>query len=318
MYSFRLFLAVSSLMLLTQRITSVSMDLQERRVILTFNASSKNKSCEMLLPLISYILNFTTLLGGPLCPYSRFMSHMEDIRLNPPPNPVGVVLLKLKQVFLLEFFRYCLVCFLKYNTYNPSNSSILFGILWVWGLAVVLRIQYYSHWRMSECLNNAAGFGFWENSPGDPPDWSRLSDGDIWTTEASSRISEFARRWNATTALWLRRLVYTRCKRFPLFMTFGFSLWWHGLHLGHFVGMLTWAAMVKADYHIHRHLCAKLSSTWRKILTCLSWINTQMTVACIVTAVEIRNTSSLRLLSATYIGLFPLFNIILLFILKLN
>ncbi len=306
-------------MLLTQRITSVSMDLQEKQVTLTLHASSKRKSCVMLLPLISYILNFTTLLGGPLCSYSRFVSLMEGISINPPLNPLGVVFLKLMQVLLLELVRYCLVYFLKHNTYDPSNSITLYGVLWVWGLAVVLRIQYYSHWRISECLNNAAGFGFWENPSGDPQDWSRLSDGDFWTIEASSRMSEFTRRWNATTASWLRRLVYIRCKHFPLFMTFGFSLWWHGLHLGHFVGMLTWAATVKADYHIHRYLCPKQSSTWRKMYTCLSWINTQMIIACIVIAVELRNMSGLRLLSITHIGLFPLFNIILHFILlKLN
>lgn len=287
--------------------------------MLTFNASSKRKACVMLLPLISYTLNFTTLLGGPLCSYSRFVSLMAGIRLNPPPNPQGVVFLKLIQVLLLECLRYCLVYFLKHNIYDPYNSIFLYGILWVWGMAVVLRMQYYSHWRISECLNNAAGFGFWENAPGCSPDWSRLSDGDFWTTEASSRISEFARRWNTTTASWLRRLIYMRCKHFPLFMTFGFSLWWHGLHLGHFVGILTWAATVKADYHIHGHLHRRLSSTWRKTYTCLSWINTQMIVACIVIAVELRNMSGLRLLSTTYIGLFPLCNIILLFILlKLN
>lgn len=317
--SFRLFLAVSSLMLLTQRITSVSMDLQEKRVMLTCNASSKRKACVMLLPLVSYVLNFTTLLGGPLCSYSRFVSLMEDIRLNPPPNSLGVVFLKLMQVLLLQCLRYCLVYFLKHNSHDPSNSIILHGALRVWGLAAVLRIQYYSHWKISECLNNAAGFGFWDSSPGGSPDWSRLSDGDIWTIEASSRMSEFSRRWNATTASWLRRLVYMRCKRFPLYMTFGFSLWWHGLHLGHFVGILTWAATVHADYHIHRHLCPKPSSTWKTIYTCLSWANTQMIVSCVVIAVEFRNMSGLRLLCATSISFFPLLNIILLFILlKLN
>ncbi|XP_034728175.1 ghrelin O-acyltransferase [Etheostoma cragini] len=317
--SIRLFVAVSSLMLLTQRMTSVSMDLQEKRVLQAFKALSIRKTCVMLLPFISYILNFTTMLGGPLCSYSQFVSLMAGISFNHSPHPLGVVFLKLMQVLLLEWVRYCLVYFLKHNTYDPSNSINLYGILWVWGLAVVLRIQYYSHWRISESLNNAAGFGYWDNGPGDSPDWSRLSDGDFWTIEALVRMSEFARRWNATTALWLRRLVYRRCKRFPLFMTFSFSVLWHGCHLGHFVGFFTWAATVKADYHIHRHLCPKPSSTWRKIYTCLSWINTQMIVACIVIAVELRNMSGLRLLSITYIGLFPLFNIILPFIfIKLN
>lgn len=273
----------------------------------------------MLLPLISYVLNFTTLLGGPLCSYSRFVSLMADIRPNPPPNPLGVVFLKGLQVFLLQCLRYCLVFLIKHNSTYPSNSTMLHSTLWVWGLAVVLRIQYYSHWKISECLNNAAGFGYWDSPAEGSPDWSRLSDGDIWTIEASSRMSQFARRWNATTASWLRRLVYMRCKHFPLYTTFIFSLWWHGLHLGHSVGFLTWAATVHADYHIDKYLSPKLSSTWKKIYTCFSWINTQMMVSCIVIAVELRNTSGLRLLVTTPVSVFPLLNIILLFILlKLN
>uniref|UniRef100_UPI003AAB8097 ghrelin O-acyltransferase n=1 Tax=Centroberyx gerrardi TaxID=166262 RepID=UPI003AAB8097 len=314
--SIRLFLAVSSLMLLTQRITSVSLDLQEERAVLPPDASPHRKRWVLLLPLSSYVLNFTTLLGGPLCSYSQFVSLIEGISLSPPPNPLGVVSLKVMQVLLLEWVRYCLVYYMQHHASDPSNSGVLCGVLWLWGLAAVLRIRYYSHWRISECLNNAAGFGFWADFSGSSPNWSGLSDGDLWTIETSSRVSEFARRWNATTASWLRRLVFLRCKTFPLLMTFGFSVWWHGLHLGHFVGFLGWAAAVKADYQIHRYLHPKLTSTWRKLLyTCISWINTQMIITCVVVAVELRDMSGLRLLSVTYLGLFPLFNIILLFIL---
>ncbi|XP_047446863.1 ghrelin O-acyltransferase [Mugil cephalus] len=314
----RLFLAVSSSMLLTQRITSVSMDLQEERVTIICDVSSKRKASVMLLPLISYILSFTTLLGGPLCSYRRFVSVMEGLDLRSPTNPVGVVVLKLMQVLMLEWVKCCLVYFLKHNPYDPFNSGILYGVFWTWCLALVCRIRYYSHWKISEGLNNAAGFGLWQKSPGISPEWRELSDGDFWTTEASSRVSEFARRWNFTTASWLRRLVYIKCKHFPLLMTFGFSLWWHGLHLGHFLGFLTWAATVEAGYRINQYMCPKHSQKWRKIYTLLSWVNTQMIITCIVITVELRNMSGLRLLSSTYIALFPLVNFILLFILKLN
>lgn len=308
---FRVFLAVSSLMLLTQRITSLSMDLQEKRVNLTCHSSWK-EACVTLLPLISYILSFTTLLGGPLYSYSYFVSQMELIRFNPAPSPLRAVLLKLIQVLMLQCLRCFLLFLLKYHPYNSSDSTFSFGALWVLGLGAALRIQYYSHWKISECLNNAAGFGFGDDPPGEQ---SKLSDGDIWTIESSTCMSEFARRWNATTASWLRRLVYMRCKRFPLYMTFGFSLWWHGLHLGHFVGFLTWAAAVHADYHIHRHSSPNLSPTWRKVYTCLSWANTQIIISCIVIVVEFRNISGLRLVFSTSLGLVPLCNIILLFIL---
>ncbi|KAM4615795.1 ghrelin O-acyltransferase [Polymixia lowei] len=300
--SIRLFTAVSSLMLLTQRITSVSMDLQEGRLNLPSEASPQRRGWIQLLPLCSYVLNFTTLLGGPLFSYSHFVLFIKGVGLGHPPNPPGAVYLKMLQVLSLECVRYGLIYFLKSHSYDPSSSGVLSGVLWLWCLAVVLRIQYYSHWRMSECLNNAAGLGFWASSSGNPPEWSGLSDGDLWTTETSVRVSEFARRWNATTASWLRRLVFRRCKSFPLFMTFGFSVWWHGLHLGQLVGFFGWAAAVKADYWIHRYLCPKLTSTWKKRLyTCFSWTNTQMIITCVVVMVELRDLSSLRLLSVTHL-----------------
>ncbi|KAM4577081.1 LOW QUALITY PROTEIN: ghrelin O-acyltransferase [Odontesthes bonariensis] len=222
---------------------------------------------------------------------------VEEINLRPPPSPLRVVLLKQVQVLMLEWVRCGLICFLKHNAHEPLHSPILFDVLWIW-------------------CNNAAGLGFQENSSGDScAGWRGLSGGDFWSTEASSHISESARRWNVTTALWLQRLVYKRCKHFPLFMSFSFSLWWHGVHLGHFVGFLTWAGTVKADHHMHRYVGSKFKPTWRKLYTFLSWINTQMIVTCIVITVDLRNTTGLRLLSSTVIGVFPLVNLILLFIL---
>lgn len=295
-------------MLLTQRLTSLSLDLLDKRVILTFNSSWT----ATLLPLMGYLCSFTTLLGGPLCSYSRFVSQMEEMELKPSPNPLGVVLSKLAQVFALQCLRYFFVVLLKRNPFNPSDSTFMHGILWVWGLGLVLRIQYYSHWKISECLNNSAGFGFDDGPTGEP---NMFSDGDIRTVELSTCMSEFARRWNATTASWLRRLVYTRCKRFPLYTTFGFSLWWHGLHFGHFVGFLTWAVTVHADYHIRRCLSSNSCALLRRVRTCLAWINTQMVISCVVVAVEFRTPSALRVLFSTSICLAPLCNIILLIIL---
>lgn len=295
-------------MLLTQRITSLSLDLLEKRVNLTLNSSWT----VTLLPLIAYLCGFTTLLGGPLWSYGHFVSQIEKMELNSSPNPLGIVLLKLTQVLALQCLRYFFVVLLSHNPFNPSDSTFMHGILWVWGVGVVLRIQYYSHWKISECVNNSAGFGFDDSPTGEP---STFSDGDIWTIESSTCLSEFARRWNATTASWLRRLVYTRCKRFPLYMTFGFSLWWHGLHLGHFVGFLTWAVTVHADYHIHRFLSSNSCAMLRKVCTCLGWINTQMVMSCIVVAVEFRTLSALRVIFSSSIGFAPLCNIILLIIL---
>ncbi|CAB1319541.1 unnamed protein product [Coregonus sp. 'balchen'] len=109
----------------------------------------------VFLPLISYALNFTVLLGGPLSSFDQFVCFVEQITISPPPQPLGVISYNTFQA------RSYLTRLLRDNasSLSVSNSNnVLTDVLWIWGLAVVLRIRYYSHWRIS--LNNAAGLGF--------------------------------------------------------------------------------------------------------------------------------------------------------------
>ncbi|CAL8327062.1 unnamed protein product [Arctogadus glacialis] len=287
----RALVAVSSLMLLTQRVTSVSMDLQEGRIRLPPGGAA---SCPLfLLSLCSYVLSFPTLLGGPLYPYSRFVGCVEGSGPGAPPLPLGAVSLKLLQVLLLEGVRAGLLRGLPGPGPAAAAAAAAAGgpagaCLCLWGAALALRLRYYSHWGVSEGLNLAAGFG--------PrgPDRAGLSDGDPWTTEASPRVSEFARRWNATTAAWLRRLVFRRGGRCPLLLTFGFSAWWHGLRPGQAAGFLGWGLAVRADHALHRHVGAALSSRWgRGLYAGLSWAHTQAVITWVVLLVEARGAAPL-------------------------
>ncbi|XP_076127507.1 membrane-bound ghrelin O-acyltransferase mboat4 [Alosa pseudoharengus] len=280
----RFLLMLSSLMLLTQRVTSVSMDLEEGKVILYPRFKGRIYASH-LLPYTCYTLSFVCLLGGPLCPYGHFVSFVQNIQQNPPPSPLNRVSLRLLWVFILEVIKYVLIFFLKASSVNLNFFS---GLLWMWSLSLVLKITYYSHWALSECLNNAIGLGFCGNHLTGFQCWNSLSDGELWTTETSCRLSEFTRRWNGTTAAWLRRLIYQRCQTFPLGLTFGFSALWHGLHPGQVKGFFFWAVSVKADYQLHNHLSPRLTSPWiRKVYRCLSWIQTQMVMACVIITIEL-------------------------------
>lgn len=300
-------------MLLTQRVTSVSMDLQEGQLKLPPEAAKSR--LHFLLSLSSYVLNFTTLLGGPLYPYNQFVGCVEGLgscRPLPQALPLGMVSVKALQVMLFEGLRYALLYCLMSHSAAAAASDVgpVREFLWVWGLALSLRMRYYSHWKISECLNIAAGFCV----PQADSASLLLSDGDPWTTEGSTRVSEFARRWNATTAAWLRRLVFCRCKSCPVLMTFGFSAWWHGLNPGQLVGFLSWAVAVKADYGLHRNVGAALTSSWVKSLYAgLSWVHTQIVITCVVLLVELRSVSALKFLPLMYLVAFPLFNMALFF-----
>ena len=293
-------MAVSSLMLLTQRVTSVSMDLKEGRIRLPHGGTASWP--RFLLSLCSYVLSFPTLVGGPLYPYSHFVGCVEGMGSRPPPLPLGTVSVKVLQVLLLEGVRSGLLRCLQVHVAGAAAWPVG-ECLWLWGVALSLRMRYYSHWGISEGLNLAAGFGL------QGPDPRGLSDGDPWTTEASTRVSEFARRWNATTAAWLRRLVFRRGGPCPLLLTFGFSAWWHGLRPGQAAGFLSWALAVRADHGLHRYVGAELTSRWARWLYAgLGWAHTQVVITWVVLLVESRSVSPLRVWSSMSVLLFPLLN----------
>ncbi|XP_072521145.1 ghrelin O-acyltransferase [Salminus brasiliensis] len=312
---FRLLLATSALMLLSQRVTSVSMDLQDRKVSKPFGRTFKSQVCS-LIPFLSYTLYFPALLGGPLCPFKSYVNFMEQINTWPPPSPVAIMLWKIFQVVVLLTLKYLLSSFLQSSIVGLSSPHESPGFLWIWIFSLVLRLNYYAHWKMSECLNNAAGLGFWGCRSNGGVLWDGLSDGDPRKIESSTRISVFARRWNGTTSAWLRRLVFQRCGRAPLFVTFGFSALWHGLYPGQVVGFLGWAVAVKGDYKLHSYLQPRLTRTWTKgLYACLSWAYTQIVIACVVCATELQSFEAVMLLCATRVAVVPLASVVILFVL---
>lgn len=303
---------MSALMLLSQRVTSVSMDLQEGKVIRHYRKSPQSQVLS-LVPFMSYTLYFPALLGGPLCPFVTFVNFVEQLSVKPPPSPLKVLPWKMLQVLLLLGLKFLLTSFLQSSTFSLSSSPCT---LWIWIFSLVLRLNYYVHWKISECVNNAAGLGFSGYSTTGGALWNGLSDGDAFEIESSSNVSAFARLWNRTTAGWLRRLVFQRCSRMPVLMTFSFSALWHGLYPGQVAGFLGWAVAVIGDHKLHKHLSPRLTTAWRKCLyTCLSWLYTQMVITCVVVATELQSLEALKLFCTTHIALFPLASIFILFIL---
>lgn len=287
---------MSALMLFSQRITSVSMDLQDGKVIRNDEKNHQSRSF-FLIPLSSYILNFLALLGGPLCSFNTYVTFVEQISINPPPSPFAILPRKLLHVLVLLGIKHLLTILLQSNMFILTSSP---DILRIWIFSLVLRLNYYAHWKISQCLNNAAGLGFTGYGPNGQTLWDGLSDGNAWTIESSKRISEFARRWNGTTASWLRRLVFQRCRRMPVLMTFSFSALWHGLYPGQVIGFLVWAIAVLGDYRSYKLLRSNVKKGWRKCLySCLSWIYTQIIISYVVLAIELQTFEAVMLFSTT-------------------
>ncbi|XP_043095205.1 ghrelin O-acyltransferase isoform X2 [Puntigrus tetrazona] len=311
----RLLLATSALMLMTQRVSSLSLDLQEGTVTSPFQSGSRDLF--VLIPFLSYSLNFPALLGGPHSSFNTFVESVKQMSVTSPLSLyLGRLASKMLQVVVLVWIKYLLKELLKLNVFIVNSPCICQNIIWIWILSLQLKMNYYAHWKVSECVNNAAGIGFHGYSHSGKSSWDGFSDGSPWVTEASSRPSVFARQWNRTTAAWLRRMVFKRSNRSPLFMTFGFSAWWHGLHPGQILGFFIWAVTVQGDYKMHHFLLPKLTSKWRKWLyVCLNWAYTQLTISCVVVCVELQSLESVKLLWSSYIAVFPLLSVLMITIL---
>ncbi|NWQ78243.1 MBOA4 acyltransferase, partial [Columbina picui] len=282
--------ALSAIMLLTQKATSLALDIHEGLVSL----QQGRGLLQRVLPLCSYLLFFPALLGGPLCSFSRFQAQAESS--GTLPIPLRAAGQRCLGALALQGLRVGLATGL-----GARQGCAGWGCLpHVWAQALPLRLAYYLHWVLDEALLEVAGFGP-EAGQGD------LSFHDLWTLETTHRLAVFTRTWNKSTSRWLRRLVFQRCPIQPLLATFAFSAWWHGLRPGQVFGFLCWAVMVEADYRIHTFLSAQATTQGVKLLYCgTTWVFTQLIVAYILVAVETESFSTLRLLWTSCSSILPL------------
>ncbi|XP_022354753.1 ghrelin O-acyltransferase [Enhydra lutris kenyoni] len=315
--STRFCITLSSLMLLTQRVTSLSLDIREGKVKAASRGIGERSSlsehlCEML-PYISYLLFFPALLGGPLCSFQKFQARVQGSGTLSPRLSVWALSQRGLQILGLECLKVVLEKVVRAGA-GLADCQQLECIRVMWSTAGLFKLTYYSCWILDDALLHAAGFG-----PGfghSPSEEGYLPDAGIWTLETTHRISLFTRKWNQSTARWLRRLVFQQGGAWPLLQTFAFSAWWHGLHPGQVFGFLCWGLMVEADYLIHTSAGLFIRSWPMHLLyRALTWAHTQLIIAYIMLAVEARSLSSLWLLCNSYNSVFPLVYCILLFLL---
>ncbi|XP_075412846.1 membrane-bound ghrelin O-acyltransferase MBOAT4 isoform X3 [Tenrec ecaudatus] len=316
--STRFCITLSALMLLTQRVTALSLDVCEGRVEAA-SRSRRTQSClseylRQALPYFSYLLFFPALLGGPLCSFRRFHARVQRSRPVCPRQCFWALAWQGVQILGLECLKTAVQWVVSAGA-GLRDCQQLGCIYVMWSTAGLFKLTYYSHWALDDSLIQAAGFGSelgWSGSEEDPG-----PDADIWTLETTHRISLFTRKWNQSTARWLRRLIFHRSRAWPLAQTFAFSAWWHGLHPGQVFGFFCWAMMVKADYLIHTFADLWIRS-WpmRLLYRTLSWAHTQLVIAYIMLAVEVRSLSSLWLLCCSYNSVFPVVSCILLLLLS--
>ncbi|MEE6460381.1 hypothetical protein FKM82_000938 [Ascaphus truei] len=306
--SIRLSIMISSLMLLTQRVTSLALDIHERKVKIipvnsVMNGFHPQQACNALV-FLSYLLFFPALLGGPVCSFINFQQQVNTCDVRNASQSTWLMTRGCICAFCLQVLRGLVSGGFIFHC-TLMDCSQLSCIYIMWTTALLFKLTYYSHWLLDETLFYAAGFVL---DCGQGVELrAKFSDTDIWTLETTHSIAVFARTWNKSTAKWLRRLIFQQCKTQPLLMTFAFSAWWHGLHPGQMFGFLCWAVMVEADYRIHLYLNVGQRNWYsRFIYKAFTWVQTQLIIAFIMMAIEMRSFSMVWALCSSYSTLFPL------------
>ncbi|XP_075197977.1 membrane-bound ghrelin O-acyltransferase MBOAT4 [Anomaloglossus baeobatrachus] len=312
---------ISSLMLLTQKITSLALDIHEKKVTVStddivLEVKKKNglhhlSACS-ILAVLSYLLFFPALLGGPLCSFVEFQQQISNCKVCDNLCRFWTVI---KACTLFFFFHALQSILFDHITfpYDLTNCRRWECVYVMWSTAFLFRLTYYSHWLLDEALLYTAGFNIGESSYG------HFTDSNIYKLETTRRISFFARTWNKSTAKWLRRLIFQNCPKQPLLSTFAFSAWWHGLYPGQIFGFMCWALMVEADYRIHAKLSfISKSPIIRFVCKVITWLGTQMIISFIMLAVEMRSLTMMLALLLSYNSLFPFFYCLLLIFLVKN
>nr|XP_021492198.1 ghrelin O-acyltransferase [Meriones unguiculatus] len=313
----RFYITLSSLMLLTQRITSLSLDICEGKVEaasggIRNRSSLSERLCEAL-PYFSYLLFFPALLGGSLCSFQRFRACVQRPSSSHPGISLWALTRRGLQILGLECLKGALRRAASAGA-GLEDCRRLECIYTLWSSAGLFKLTYYSHWILDDSVLLAAGFA--SEAGQRTGEEGYVPDVDIWTLETTHRISVFARQWNRSTARWLRRLVFRPSRRWPVLQTFAFSAWWHGLHPGQVFGFLCWAVMVEADYLIHTFADACIRSRPLRLLyRALTWAHTQLIIAYVMLAVEGRSLSSLCRLCWSYNSIFPIVYCVLLLLL---
>ncbi|XP_075923053.1 membrane-bound ghrelin O-acyltransferase MBOAT4 [Petromyzon marinus] len=156
-------LVMPSLMLLTQRVTSLALDVQERRTL-------RHGGHPAALQHLAYLLYFPVILGGPHCSFCDFVDYVEgaDSDVNRDLNPSRCVCKKLAAFFPLDALRGWLLarCLCHWEPAFRDErdfmlrTSFLQRMWLLWETALAIRLCYYTQWLLGESLTVAAGLGY--------------------------------------------------------------------------------------------------------------------------------------------------------------
>ena len=226
-----------------------------------------------VLEYMSYTFNFHSLLAGPTYTLREHLSFMDgSYKVQVSDDPVKPLNVVYPYFAIVSKLIYALLCIslmigvgqyysidnLLDPTYMRSFPSMPITVFFA---EFLFYYRYYFIWLLAESINNAAGLGFNGFDKSGNPKWDLVRNAGVLDTQLALNIRVATTEWNATCALWLRRVVYERVQFSPPLVTMLVCAWWHGFYPAYYVSFLFIGISVVAARKMRRLVRPYFQST---------------------------------------------------------
>ncbi|XP_065332147.1 lysophospholipid acyltransferase 6 [Cloeon dipterum] len=270
------------MMVVTQKVTSLAYslhdgDVEDKEKLKPMQVQHSIRKLPSPLEYFSFVLQFQTILAGPLVLYNDYHDYIHgaalekcqlvanqanssksrDVYVEPSPfkavrNKVaGSILCAVLFVWLLPLFPIGRVKDPEFLTTKGVPAQILYLIV----ATSLVRLKYYHAWLLADAISNASGLGLRvPSNPKEQPSWDLISNIDVVGFETGTSLRDSVSNWNKGTSTWLRLLVYERSTKMRTLQTYILSAVWHGFHPGYYLTFLSGALFTVAARSARRCL----------------------------------------------------------------
>ncbi|XP_064084909.1 lysophospholipid acyltransferase 7-like isoform X1 [Macrobrachium nipponense] len=247
-----------------------------------------------------YAFNYVGVLTGPYYKYRVYADMLHGTFVDSGLNCVQAML---QRIWVVPLYS---VAFLITSHFFPlsfaegdtifTDYSFFYRVWYMTPVFFTFRMRIYCGFVLSECVCIMAGLGAYpkncEPKPGKgPSDYKALEQKDNkeqkteFNFETIHNIDEYGadftptvragmRCWNMTVQFWLANNVYKRLKLArPIkeALTMLTSAYWHGVHSGYYLSMLTVPFILAIEDYFDRLVRRKLGDTGKKLYDWFSW-----------------------------------------------
>ncbi|GMT03065.1 hypothetical protein PENTCL1PPCAC_25239, partial [Pristionchus entomophagus] len=195
-----------------------------------------------LIPYLSYIFHFQSILTGPLSFYTDYIhfingTHVPTDAKGKIPDATSEAITKMvKACFFMLGVAFVEPHFpptiLDRTDLNPVVWIVLF-----WFCFVLQRFPYYFAWYFADGIYNLSGYGFsgFDEKTGEAK-WELATNVFAWKVETAQSFKETLDAWNVGTMGWFRRVAFDRApKKYRTISVYLLSAWWHGIFMGYYL-----------------------------------------------------------------------------------